>query len=139
MKIDEIKFKDMGNSLVQIGAYLMNIDPTLFADTELHRNIVSMLSQFSLFLNDNLGQSLIKSNVQVVDDGQKYLSKTEAIELYHPLLTEYSLTQSIKKNEIKYIKRGAKYFFLKEDLQSWVDDRKLINSNQSIRTTTKFV
>ena len=136
--ITENKFKDMGNSLVQIGAYLMNIDPTLFADTTLHRNIVSMLSQFSLYLNDNLGQSLIKSNVQVIDE-QKYLSKTEAIELYHPLLTEYSLTQSIKKNEIKYIKRGAKYFFLKEDLQSWVDDRKLINSNQSIRTTTKFV
>lgn len=136
--IDEIKFKDMGNSLVQIGAYLMNIDPTLFADTELHRNIVSMLSQLSLYLNDNLGQSLIKSNVQVVDE-KKYLSKAEAIELYHPLITEYSLTQAIKKDEIKYLKRGAKYFFSRDELSHWVDEQKSGNNVTGKRTSVKFV
>lgn len=131
------KFKEVGYNISQIGFYLMNMDSTLFCDNELNRNIVSLLAQMSLYLNDNLGKPLIE--LTEVTEEKKYLSKTEAIELYHPLLTEYSLTQSIKKNEIKYIKRGAKYFFLKEDLQSWVDDRKLINSNQSIRTTTKFV
>ena len=131
------KFKEVGYNISQIGFYLMNMDSTLFCDNELNRNIVSLLAQMSLYLNDNLGKPLIELTETAKE--KKYLSKAEAIELYHPLITEYSLTQAIKKDEIKYLKRGAKYFFSRDELSHWVDEQKSGNNVTGKRTSVKFV
>ena len=135
--IRENKFKEVGYNISQIGFYLMNMDSTLFCDNELNRNIVSLLAQMSLYLNDNLGKPLIE--LPETAQEKKYLSKAEAIELYHPLITEYSLTQAIKKDEIKYLKRGAKYFFSRDELSHWVDEQKSGNNVTGKRTSVKFV
>lgn len=135
--IENKKFKEIGFNVAQIGFYLMSIDSTLFNDTELHRNIVSLLSQVSLYLNDNLGKPLASTNQIITSNEKQYVSKAEAIELYHPLITEYGLKQAINKNEIKYIKRGTKYFFESEELKKWIDENRSNNvvtrSNKSIK------
>lgn len=137
--IENKKFKEIGFNISQIGFYLMSIDSTLFTDTELHRNIVSLLSQVSLYLNDNLGKTLVSTTQVSTKNEKQYVSKAEAIELYHPLITEYGLKQAINKNEIKYIKRGTKYFFESEDLKKWIDEKKSNNTGNYLNKTVKFV
>lgn len=137
--IENKKFKEIGFNVAQIGFYLMSIDGTLFNDTELHRNIVSLLSQVSLYLNDNLGKPLASTNQIITGNEKQYISKAEAIELYHPLITEYGLKQAINKNEIKYIKRGTKYFFSSDDLKKWIDEKKSNNVSNYLNKSIKFV
>lgn len=137
--IENKKFKEIGFNVAQIGFYLMSIDGTLFNDTELHRNIVSLLSQVSLYLNDNLGKPLASTNQIITGNEKQYISKAEAIELYHPLITEYGLKQAINKNEIKYIKRGTKYFFSSDDLKKWIDEKKSNNVSDYLNKSIKFV
>lgn len=137
--IENKKFKEIGFNVAQIGFYLMSIDSTLFANTELHRNIVSLLSQVSLYLNDNLDKPLASANAVIVNTERQYVSKAEAIELYHPLLTEYGLKQAINKNEIKYIKRGTKYFFESKDLKKWIDENRSNNVATRSNKSIKFV
>lgn len=137
--IENKKFKEIGFNVAQIGFYLMSIDSTLFNDTELHRNIVSLLSQVSLYLNDNLGKPLASTNQIITGNEKQYISKAEAIELYHPLITEYGLKQAINKNEIKYIKRGTKYFFSSDDLKKWIDEKKSNNVSNYLNKSIKFV
>ena len=79
--IENNKFKEIGFNVAQIGFYLMSIDSTLFTDTELHRNIVSLLSQVSLYLNDNLGKTLVSTTQVSTKNEKQYVSKAEAIEL----------------------------------------------------------
>lgn len=137
--IENKKFKEIGFNVAQIGFYLMSIDSTLFNDTDLHRNIVSLLSQVSLYLNDNLGKPLASTNQIITGNEKQYVSKAEAIELYHPLITEYGLKQAINKNEIKYIKRGTKYFFSSDDLKKWIDEKKSNNVKTYLNKSIKFV
>lgn len=137
--IENNKFKEIGFNVAQIGFYLMSIDSTLFTDTELHRNIVSLLSQVSLYLNDNLGKTLVSTTQVSTKNEKQYVSKAEAIELYHPLITEYGLKQAINKNEIKYIKRGTKYFFESDDLKKWIDEKKSNNVATYLNKSIKFV
>lgn len=137
--IEKNKFKEIGFNVAQIGFYLMSIDSTLFANTELHRNIVSLLSQVSLYLNDNLDKPLASANAVIVNTERQYVSKAEAVKLYHPLLTEYGLKQAINKNEIKYIKRGTKYFFESEDLKKWIDENRSNNVATRSNKSIKFV
>lgn len=137
--IENKKFKEIGFNVAQIGFYLMSIDSTLFSDTDLHRNIVSLLSQVSLYLNDNLGKPLTSTNQIITAHEKQYVSKVEAIELYHPLITEYGLKQAINKNEIKYIKRGTKYFFSSDDLKKWIDEKKSNNVSNCLNKSIKFV
>lgn len=137
--IENNKFKEIGFNVAQIGFYLMSIDSTLFTNTELHRNIVSLLSQVSLYLNDNLGKPLASTNQIITGNEKQYVSKAEAIELYHPLITEYGLKQAINKNEIKYIKRGTKYFFESDDLKKWIDEKKSNNVATYLNKSIKFV
>lgn len=137
--IENNKFKELGFNVAQIGFYLMSIDSTLFNDTDLHRNIVSLLSQVSLYLNDNLGKPLVPTNQTITGNEKQYVSKAEAIELYHPLITEYGLKQAINKNEIKYIKRGTKYFFSSDDLKKWIDEKKSNNVKTYLNKSIKFV
>ena len=137
--IENNKFKEIGFNVAQIGFYLMSIDSTLFTNTELHRNIVSLLSQVSLYLNDNLGKPLVSTNQIITGNEKQYVSKAEAIELYYPLITEYGLKQAINKNEIKYIKRGTKYFFESDDLKKWIDEKKSNNVATYLNKSIKFV
>lgn len=137
--IENKKFKEIGFNVAQIGFYLMSIDSTLFNDTDFHRNIVSLLSQVSLYLNDNLGNPLASTNQIITGNEKQYVSKAEAIELYHPLITEYGLKQAINKNEIKYIKRGTKYFFSSDDLKKWIDEKKSNNVSNYLNKSIKFV
>ena len=75
--IDEKTFKNIGYNVAQIGFYLMSINSDLFTDTELHRNIVSLLSQVSVYLNDIVNNKLVIMNQK--DNAKQYLSKSEKL------------------------------------------------------------
>ena len=139
--IESKRFKEIGFNVAQIGFYLMSIEPSLFNDTELHRNIVSLLSQISLYLNNTINTPIEyqEDKSTAVPTGKHYISKSEAIELYHPLITQYSITQAISKNEVKYIKRGNKYFFESDDLKNWIEAKKSSSTNNYLNTGMKFV
>ena len=77
--------------------------------------------------------------VDRVDNIENIGKLAEAIELYHPLITEYGLKQAINKNEIKYIKRGTKYFFSSDDLKKWIDEKKSNNVATYLNKSIKFV
>ena len=137
--ITERQFKDLGYSTAQIGFYLMTIDQTIFNDTELHRNIVSLLSQMSLYLNDvMLGKETkqIENTAVVPTSSSEYISRKEVVKMYHPLITEYGLTQAINKNELKYIKRGSKYFFEPNEVKKWIENK---SSHSNCVSNYKFV
>ena len=135
--ITERQFKDLGYSTAQIGFYLMTMKPELFVNNDLHRTMVSMLSQMSLYLNDLInnktskdkGESKKSSNIE-------YISRKEVVKMYHPLITEYGLTQAINKNELKYIKRGSKYFFEPNEVKKWIENK---SSESNKISNYKFV
>ena len=54
----------------------------------------------------------------------------------YPLITEYGINQAIKTNDIKYIKRGNKYFFLEVEVKAWIDKKR---SDNYVRNGNKFV
>ncbi len=140
--MNEKQFKEISQTITQIGFYLMNLgDISLFSDTPTHRNIVTLLSQMSLKLNDTMNSKalLLKdttpvSVTSVKDD--KYITKQQVIEMCHPLITQYGINQAIKTNDIKYIKRGNKYFFLEVDVREWIDRKR---SDNYVRSGNKFV
>lgn len=135
--IDEEKFKNIGFNVAQIGFYLMSIDSSLFTNTELHRNVVSLLSQVSIYLSDVLNNK-IDANSQKITTKQ-YLSKSELVKMYHPLVTEYGLRQAINKHSINFIKQGSKYFFERTDIEEWINKKKSgIKDNLNVKNI-KFV
>lgn len=138
--IETKKFKDIGCNIAQIGFYLMTIDQTIFTDTELHRNIVSLLSQMSLYLNDvMLGKVTKKIDTTAAvapTTSSEYISRKEVVKMYHPLITEYGLTQAINKNELRYIKRGSKYFFEPNEVKKWIEEK---SSHSNSVSNYKFV
>lgn len=135
--IDEKTFKNIGYNVAQIGFYLMSINSDLFTDTELHRNIVSLLSQVSVYLNDIVNNKLVIMNQK--DNAKQYLSKSELIKLYHPLIIEYGLRQAINKNDINYIKHGTKYFFERHDVETWISKKKSNSKDNNAVKSIKFV
>lgn len=62
----------------------------------------------------------------------EYLTKKQVIELYHPLFTEYGLSQAVHKGEVPYIKRGRKYFFLRSDIDKWISQNGQANDKKRI-------
>lgn len=135
--INEKQFKNIGFNVAQIGFYLMSINGELFTDTELHRNIISLLSQVSIYLNDTVSNKLVITNQK--ENTKQYLSKSELIKLYHPLITEYGLRQAINKNDINYIKQGTKYFFERQDVETWIKGKKSTSKENNTIKSIKFV
>ncbi len=142
--MNEAQFKETSYTITQIGFYLMNLgDIALFNNTEMHRNIVMLLNQMAVNLNANINQSS-NSIIQqkptnlITSNGKKYLSKQQVIDMCHPLITDYGLSQAIHTNDIPYLKRGKKYFFLEDDVKEWIDKKKS-NSNVGVRSCQKFV
>ncbi len=134
----ENRLKDIGITISQIGFYLSSMDETLFQDTELNRNLVSFMVNASLLLNDIMKN---KNNIckQSIEEKKviQYLSKKEVIKNYHPLITEYALSQAISKGQITYSKRGAKYYFEDKDIEEWINNQKSKNNLQ--RNAIKYV
>ena len=141
--MNEIQFKEASYTLTQIGFYLMSMgDTSLFGDTEVHRNIVSLLSQMALYLNHSIEEKKQLSTTSKIcsksNEEKRYITKRQVIELCHPFITEYALTQAIRTNDIPYLKRGSKYFFDELEVKDWIGKKR--NSNgERVRTCQKFV
>lgn len=134
----ENRFKELGQTVSQVGLYMMSIDETLFQNTEINRNIVSFMSQVSLLLNDVLENKTTKQEQSVEEKKvSQYLSKKEVVKNYHPLITEYALNQAINKKEISYSKRGSKYYFENKDIEEWINNQK--NDKSTERKNIKYV
>ena len=137
------EINEIGNKLLLIGFYLTNANTVMFTDTDLNKRIVNLLSYCALYLNEKLGKTPIiineKNDIEQVSITPKYLSKKQAVEEYHPLITAYSIDQAIHKKEIKYIKRGNKFFFDKDELNKWVENIQNNIGNKSQKDTIKYV
>lgn len=132
-------FRDMGSFLIQIGLYLTTKENDTFEKTEIHQNILDFLLQSYLYLNSFNLVSLQNTKVETKETDTKesaYLSKKQVIELYHPMLTNYALTEAINKNEIPFYKRGSKYFFKENEIKTWLSERQ---KNNSITIRKKYV
>lgn len=140
--MNERQFKEISQTITQIGFYLMNLgDMSLFNDTPTHRNIVTLLSQMSLKLDDTMRAKtiLVESNTSAPvtpTNEERYITKQQVIDMCYPLITEYGINQAIKTNDIKYIKRGNKYFFLEVEVKAWIDKKR---SDNYVRNGNKFV
>jgi hypothetical protein len=144
--MNEKQFKEISFTISQIGFYLMNLgDISLFNDTQIHNNIVVLLSQAAMKLNDAMKAKTTVINEISCCNSEKmeehYISKQQVVEMFHPFITQYSLTQAIHTNSINYLKRGNKYFFLESEVKEWISKKKnnSINTNSVIRTCNKFV
>lgn len=129
------RFKEIGHYLIQSGIYLTTIHDGKFEeDNEIHANIVSFLMQSYLFLktyNDKLPvENVTKIETCKVNE-DPYLSRKDLLEMYHPVLTEYGLTQAIHINGLPFIKRGAKYFFKKSEIEVWLKSRESSKSSKN--------
>ena len=139
--MNERQFKEISQTITQIGFYLMNLgDMSLFNDTPTHRNIVTLLSQMSLKLDDTMrAKTILVSNTSAPvtpTNEERYITKQQVIDMCYPLITEYGINQAIKTNDIKYIKRGNKYFFLEVEVKAWIDKKR---SDNYVRNGNKFV
>ena len=134
----ENDFKDIGLAISQIGFYLTSIDETLFQDTEINRNLVSFMTNVSLYLNDVMkNKNNIHKQIKEEQKAIQYLSKKEVINNYHPLITEYALNQAINKGQISYSKRGSKYYFENKDIEEWINNQK--RDSYAQRNAIKYV
>lgn len=123
--MNETKFKDMSYTIAQIGFYLMSLgDISLYKDSEMHRNIILLLTSMAATLNENMNKGFTKAvnNKDTQLNTEQFLTKKEVIQAYYPLFTEYGLTQAIHKQDIPYHKRGAKYFFKKSEVDAWINN-----------------
>ena len=123
-------FNLCGNSVAQIGFYLMQIDETQFTNTETHRDIINFMSQMALYLNDIVNKKhtiTAEATVGATADDGTYLTRKEVIEKYHPVITAYGISQAINKHELVFTKIGNKYFFKTEDLDKWINNQKVKN------------
>lgn len=102
-----MNINELGKYLILIGHLLINIKPE-----ELN------------------GENSIKE-----ENKEEYLSRKEVIELYHPVLTEYGLNQSIHMKGLPHIKRGNKYFFKKSEIDKWLED----NRENKGKTRVRYV
>ncbi len=140
--MNEQQFKEISQTISQIGFYLMNLgDLSLFNDTPTHRNIVALLLQMSLKLNETIkGNRLLISDVTsaptTATKCEKYITKQQVIEMCHPLITQYAINEAIRTNDIPYIKRGNKYFFLEVEVKEWIEKKR---SDSSVRSNHKYV
>lgn len=140
--MNEQQFKEISQTISQIGFYLMNLgDLSLFNDTPTHRNIVALLLQMSLKLNETIkGNQLMLDSATTVPTTkakeEKFITKQQVIEMCHPLITQYAINQAIKMNDIPFIKRGNKYFFLEVEVKAWIDKKR---SDNYVRNGNKFV
>lgn len=131
------QFKIIGNYLIQMGLYLCTIDVKEFEErTEIKDNIINFLMQSYLYLKtyndtpilvDNKEESLVEKT------DEDYLSRKQVLEIYHPLFTEYGLTQAIHTKGLPYIKRGSKYFFKKSEIDDWIDSSNRNFGNKRIK------
>lgn len=142
--MNEQQFKQLSATISQVGVYLMNLeDISLFNDTPLHRNIVTLLSQMALKLEYSMrAKTLLIESASAPPitstNNERYITKRQVVDMCHPLITEYGINQAIKKNDIAFIKRGNKYFFIEEEVKQWID-KKRSYCNDSVRTSNKFV
>lgn len=107
-----ININDLGNIFIEFGASLkqMQISSNESADTK----------------NDS-------QNGNVNDE---YITRSELLEMYKPILTNYGLTQAIHMENFPYTKVGKKYYFKKEEVDKWLEAR---NSNNKSTTSIKYV
>ena len=121
-------FDILGISVVEIGTYLMQIDESQFTNIEINKNIVKFMSILSIYLNGLINEKTPASgldNSVAIAEENKYLSKKEIIDRYHPLLTEYGISKAIKRNELNFSKVGNKTFFQVKDVEKWLETKKV--------------
>lgn len=77
-----------------------------------------------------LGNALKGNNISIDNYSEEenanrktFLTRKEVLEAYSPVITSYALSQAINMDGFPYIKRGKKYFFVKEDIDNWISQR----------------
>ena len=91
---------------------------------DLKDNFCTILA-FILLKRNGMLPKAFETSAPIIDQQptaqeNEYLTKKQVIELYHPLFTDYGLSQAVHKGEVPYIKRGRKYFFSRSDIDKWI-------------------
>ena len=99
------------------------------------RVIADLLIQLANELKNGVDIDAVKASIPT-SENKKYLTRKEVLEEYAPIITSYGLSQAIHMENFPYIKRGKKYFFVKEDIDTWLSKRTNVSA---INRTTKYV
>lgn len=97
--------------------------------------IANLLIQLGNVLKEDIGVATLEV-ASPSSESKKYLTRKEVLEEYYPVITSYGLSQAIHMEGFPCIKRGKKYFFVKEDIDTWLRKRTNVSA---ISRTTKYV
>ena len=84
--------------------------------------VADLLIQLGNALKGNKTE-YINGSVDENKNNKTFLTRKEVLEVYAPVITAYGLSQAINMDGFPYIKRGKKYFFVKEDIDKWLSER----------------
>lgn len=129
------EFKDIGNYLIQMGLYLTTVSEDEFEEREqIKDNMINFLMQSYCYLKSYKDLPTTEDVNEIAEvTEEKYISRKDVIKIYHPLFTEYGLNQAIHTKGLPYIKRGARYFFKKSEIDEWLKLNNSINAKSGIR------
>ena len=84
---------------------------------------------------------LLKKYEQTLADNNSTskLLKTKQVLEQYPLLTQYGLDQAVREQKIPVIKRGKLNFFDSRDIESYIQNKKVISRNNCISEKTKYI
>ena len=84
--------------------------------------VADLLIQLGNALKGNKTE-YIGVDIEETKNNKTFLTRKEVLEIYSPVITSYGLSQAINMDGFPYIKRGKKYFFVKEDIDKWLSQR----------------
>lgn len=96
--------------------------------------IADLLIQLGNAIKQNVKVEYSVENNLSSTNTKEYLTRKQVLEMYAPFLTEYSLRESIHKENFPYVRRGRQYFFRQEEIDKWLSER-----NMTIPMRTKTI
>ena len=66
----------------------------------------------------------------------EYITRSELLEMYKPILTNYGLNQAIHMENFPHTKVGKKYYFKRDEVDKWLEAR---SSDKKATTSVKYV
>lgn len=98
--------------------------------------VADLLIQLGNALKGNKIDCIV-NEVEETKNSKTFLTRKEVLEVYAPVITAYGLSQAINMDGFPYIKRGKKYFFVKEDIDEWLSKRNCVTPVK--RIVNKYV
>ena len=96
--------------------------------------IADLLIQLGTAIKQNMKVEYSVENNLGSTNTKEYLTRKQVLEMYSPVITDYQLRQLMNMYNFPYIRRGKKYFFVKDEIDKWLNER-----NMTLPTRTKTI